>query len=191
MEILIVLSALIFIVYKSFIIVKHHEVVIIERFGIYHRTLKPGLNIIFLFIDKIKAHIDLREHVANLQSQYLTTKDNIVFKFDTVVFYQITDAKRAVYEIEDLLSGIKYVTSCTTRDVISEMEFDKILNSQDYVTKQLRMILDDAVYNWGCKINRVELKEIVPSDDNSKNEQSYRYSTFLKRQLNREMLSVF
>ncbi len=148
-----------------FRIVNQSEVLVVERLGKYSRTAEAGLNIILPFIERVRATVDLREQTMDVQPQSVITKDNVTIKIDTVVFYQITDPKSAVYEIQNLTSSIKYLTQTTMRDVIGKMELDTTLSSRDAINAQLRQILDEATDKWGCKVTRVEIKDIDPPKD--------------------------
>lgn len=166
MEIVIgILIVFAFVAFKSIKIVTQSEVLIIERLGKYSRTASAGMNILVPFIERIRARVDLREQTMDVQPQSVITKDNVTIKIDTVVFYQITEAKRAVYEIQNLTSSIRYLTQTTMRDVIGKMELDTTLSSRDSINAQLRQILDEATDKWGCKVTRVEIKDIDPPKD--------------------------
>ena len=154
-----------FIFTRIFRIVNQSEVLVIETLGKYSRTASAGLNIIIPFFQRVRARVDLREQTMDVQPQSVITKDNVTIKIDTVVFYQITDAKSAVYEIQNLTSSIKYLTQTTMRDVIGKMELDTTLSSRDDINAQLRQILDEATDRWGCKVTRVEIKDIDPPKD--------------------------
>lgn len=148
-----------------FRVVNQSEVLVVERLGKYNRTAEAGLNIIIPFIERVRTTVDLRERTMDVQPQSVITKDNVTIKIDTVVFYQITDPKSAVYEIQNLASSIKYLTQTTMRDVIGKMELDTTLSSRDAINAQLRQILDEATDKWGCKVTRVEIKDIDPPKD--------------------------
>ena len=163
--VILILIIAIFIISKTFRIVNQSEVLVIERLGKYKKTATAGLNIVLPFIEKVRARVDLREQTMDVQPQSVITKDNVTIKIDTVVFYQITDPKSAVYEIQNLTSSIKYLTQTTMRDVIGKMELDTTLSSRDDINAQLRQILDEATDRWGCKVTRVEIKDIDPPKD--------------------------
>ncbi len=148
-----------------FRVVNQSEVVIIERIGRYLKTATAGLNIIIPFVDRVRATVSLKEQTMDVQPQSVITKDNVTIRIDTVVFFQITDAKKAVYEIENLQNGIKYLTTTTIRDVVGKMDLDSTFSSREQINMQLRQILDEATDKWGCKINRVEIKDIDPPKD--------------------------
>lgn len=182
----------IFIFIKAFKVVNQSEVLIIERFGKYYRTAGKGLNIVLPFIDKVRTRVDLREQVLDIPPQSVITKDNVTIKTETVIFYQIQNAAKSVYEVENLTNGVKFLTQTTLRDIIGNMKLDDLLNSTSTLNIQLRKTLDEAVDKWGCKINSVEIKDInLPKDiqyeferniSTSKNtSETYQYSTFFKQ----------
>ena len=163
--IIVLIIIVIFLAAKTFRVVTQAEVLIIERLGRYHRTAEAGLNVIVPFLDKVRAHVDLREQTMDVQPQSVITKDNVTIRIDTVVFYQITEARSAVYEIQNLQNGIKYLTTTTIRDVVGKMDLDSTFSSREQINTQLRQILDVATDKWGCKVNRVEIKDIDPPKD--------------------------
>ena len=163
--IIIALIVIAIIASKTIKIVPQSEVLIIEHLGRYSRTAEAGLNIIVPFLDKVRAHVDLREQTMDVQPQSVITKDNVTIRIDTVVFYQITEARSAVYEIQNLQNGIKYLTTTTIRDVVGKMDLDSTFSSREQINTQLRQILDVATDKWGCKVNRVEIKDIDPPKD--------------------------
>ena len=163
--IIVLIIIVIFLAAKTFRVVPQAEVLIIERLGRYHRTAEAGLNVVVPFLDKVRAHVDLREQTMDVQPQSVITKDNVTIRIDTVVFYQITEARSAVYEIQNLQNGIKYLTTTTIRDVVGKMDLDSTFSSREQINTQLRQILDVATDKWGCKVNRVEIKDIDPPKD--------------------------
>ncbi len=150
---------------SSIKVIRQSEVVIIERLGKYYKTAEAGLNIIVPFIDRRRATVSLKENTMDVPPQGVITKDNVTITLDNVVFFQITDAKKAVYEIEDLRAGIRYLAITTIRDIVGKMDLDSIFSSREVINTQLREILDIATDKWGCKINRVEIKDINPPKD--------------------------
>ena len=162
---IIALVIIVLVAIKTIKIVPQSEVLIVERLGRYHKTAEAGLNIIWPFIDRVRARVDLREQTMDVQPQSVITKDNVTIRIDTVVFFQITEARNAVYEIQNLQNGIKYLTTTTMRDIIGKMELDTTLSSREQINSQLRQILDEATDKWGCKVNRVEIKDIDPPKD--------------------------
>src|SRR5881275_524584 len=135
---------------------------VIERLGRYNRTLTPGLAIVVPFIDRLRPLIDLREQVVSFQPQPVITEDNLVVNIDTVLYFQVTDAKDATYEIANYVQGIEQLTVTTLRNVIGTMTLEKTLTSRDSINAELRGVLDDATGKWGIRVNRVELKAVDP-----------------------------
>src|SRR5690348_695466 len=135
---------------------------IVERFGRYSRTLSPGLAILVPFMDRLKPLIDLREQVVSFPPQPVITEDNVVVQIDTVLYFTVTDAKGATYEIANPLQGIEQITVTTLRNVVGGMTLETALTSRDHVNAQLRGVLDDATGKWGIRVNRVEIKSIDP-----------------------------
>ena len=160
---------------KSVIIIPQSETKIVERLGKYFATLKPGINIIIPFIDRAKeivtvnrgrymytTTIDLREQVYDFDKQNVITKDNIQMQINALLYFQIVDPFKAVYEINNLPNAIEKLTQTTLRNIIGEMELDQTLTSRDTINSKLRGVLDDATNKWGIKVNRVELQDITP-----------------------------
>ena len=135
---------------------------VVERLGRYHRTLNPGLTLIVPFIDRLRPLIDLREQVVSFPPQPVITEDNLVVNIDTVIYFQVTDAKAASYEIANYIQAIEQLTVTTLRNVIGGMALEKTLTSRDEINGQLRGVLDEATGKWGIRVNRVELKAIDP-----------------------------
>jgi regulator of protease activity HflC (stomatin/prohibitin superfamily) len=135
---------------------------IVERLGRYRRTLTPGLAIVVPFIDRLRPLIDLREQVVSFKPQPVITEDNLVVSIDSVIYFQVTDAKAATYEIANYIQAIEQLTVTTLRNVIGGMALEKTLTSRDDINTQLRGVLDDATGKWGIRVNRVELKAIDP-----------------------------
>jgi len=135
---------------------------IIERLGRYSRTLNPGLSVIVPFVDRVRARVDMREQVLDHPPQQVITKDNVGIKIDAVMYYQVMDSFRAVYEIASTVMGIEKLTVTTLRNVVGDLELDQTLVSRDRINTMLREILDTATDKWGVKVNRVELKNIIP-----------------------------
>ncbi|MCX8074028.1 MAG: SPFH/Band 7/PHB domain protein [Clostridia bacterium] len=146
-------------------VVRQSEVYIIERFGRYHATAEAGLNFILPFIDKVRAVVSLKQQTMDVPPQGVITKDNVTITIDTVVFYQITEPMKAVYEIESLQKGIGYLAITTIRDIVGKMDLDSTFSSRDSINLQLREVLDEATDRWGCKVDRVEIKDIKPPVD--------------------------
>src|SRR6184192_3477944 len=135
---------------------------VVERLGRYSRTLTPGLALVMPFIDRIRDMMDLREQVVSFDPQPVITEDNLVVSIDTVIYFQVTDAKAATYEIANYIQGIEQLTVTTLRNVIGGMALEKTLTSRDEINNQLRGVLDEATGKWGIRVNRVELKAIDP-----------------------------
>jgi regulator of protease activity HflC (stomatin/prohibitin superfamily) len=135
---------------------------VVERLGRYSRTLTPGLSIVVPFIDRVRDMMDLREQVVSFEPQPVITEDNLVVSIDTVIYFQVTDAKAATYEIANYIQGIEQLTVTTLRNVIGGMALEKTLTSRDEINNQLRGVLDEATGKWGIRVNRVELKAIDP-----------------------------
>jgi regulator of protease activity HflC (stomatin/prohibitin superfamily) len=152
----------VFLVFLVVRIIPHARAGIVERLGRYHRTLGPGLALIIPFVDRVRPLLDLREQVVSFEPQPVITEDNLVVSIDSVVYYQVTDAKSATYEIADYITGIEQLTVTTLRNVIGGMSLEDTLTSRDQINAQLRVVLDEATGKWGIRVNRVELKAIDP-----------------------------
>ena len=172
------------VVFKSIVVVSQSQTMIVERLGKYNRTLGSGLHIIWPIIDKPRTilwrtssstegdnkltatknvdRIDLREQVYDYPAQSVITKDNVNIGIDALLYFQITDPKCAVYEIADLPNAIEKLTQTTLRNVIGELELDESLSSRDKINAKLTRLLDEATDKWGVKVNRVEIKDIIP-----------------------------
>ena len=162
---LVVLFIVIVIALSSVKVVRQSEVKIVERFGKYYKTAQAGLNFIFPFVDNIRAVVSLKQQTMDVTPQSVITKDNVTITIDTVVFYQITEPIKAVYEIESLQKGIAYIAITTIRDIVGKMDLDSTFSSRDTINTQLRDVLDEATDKWGCKVDRVEIKDIKPPVD--------------------------
>ncbi len=185
MVILIILAVFVIIlILKGLVIVKQAQVMIIERLGKYNRTLESGLHIIWPVFDrtrtidwrftrtdlkgnkyiqiKSQSRIDLRETVYDFPRQNVITADNVSIEIDALLYFQVTDPVKAVYEITNLPQAIEKLTQTTLRNIIGELELDKTLTSRDTINSKLRDILDEATDKWGVKVNRVELQDINP-----------------------------
>ncbi|HEY3292336.1 MAG TPA: paraslipin, partial [Candidatus Nanopelagicaceae bacterium] len=135
---------------------------IIERLGKYHRTLGPGLNLIIPGIDRLRPLVDLREKVVSFPPQPVITEDNLVVSIDTVIYFQVTNAKSATYEIENYIQGIEQLVVTTLRNSVGGLDLEKALTSRDHINAILRGVLDEATSKWGVRVNRVEIKAIEP-----------------------------
>jgi len=179
MEALIIFVAIVILalvlVKKSLVIISQSETKVIERLGKYHATLQPGINVIVPFIDSAKeivtlkngrfvtsSTIDLREQVYDFSKQNVITKDNVQTEIDALLYFQIADPFKAVYEINNLPHAIEKLTQTTLRNIIGELELDETLTSRDTINTKLRAVLDEATDKWGVKVNRVELQDITP-----------------------------
>ncbi len=167
----------IILVKNSLVIIPQSETKVIERLGKYYATLNPGINIIIPFIDRAKIIvtqnkgrysytncIDLREQVIDFDKQNVITKDNVQTQINALLYYQIADPFKAVYEINNLPNAIEKLTQTTLRNIIGELELDQTLTSRDTINTKLRAVLDDATNKWGIKVNRVELQDITPPE---------------------------
>ena len=158
---LLVLFALVVLV-RTVRIVPQATAQLVERLGRYSRTLEAGLHLLIPFIDKVRANVDLREQVVSFPPQPVITSDNLVVSIDTVIYFQVTDPKSAVYEIFNYIQGIEQLTVTTLRNVIGSLDLEQTLTSRDQINGQLRGVLDEATGKWGIRVNRVELKAIDP-----------------------------
>ena len=146
-------------------IINQSTTAIVQRLGRYHRTLEAGPHMIVPFIDRVYKKISLKEQVADFDPQPVITKDNVTMQIDTVVYFQITDPKLYAYGVANPINAIANLTATTLRNLIGELELDQTLTSRDTINQQMRLILDEATDPWGIKINRVELKNILPPRD--------------------------
>ena len=162
---LILLVLILVIVFKSIKIVRQSEVYIIERLGKFYKIADAGLTIIIPFIDHVRSVVSLKQQTMDIPPQGVITKDNVTITIDTVVFYKVTDPAKAVYEIQSLKKGIEYLAITTIRDIVGKMDLDETFSSRDAINDKLRLILDEATDQWGCKIDRVEIKDITPPAD--------------------------
>ena len=162
---LVVLAIILIIAFKSIKIVKQAEVYVIERLGKFYKVADAGLTIIIPFFDRVRSVVSLKQQTMDVPPQGVITKDNVTITIDTVVFYQITDPAKAVYEIQSLKKGIEYLAITTIRDIIGKMSLDETFSSRDGINNQLRIVLDEATDRWGCKVDRVEIKDITPPAD--------------------------
>ncbi len=164
--ILIVLAAVVFIVVISSIrVVRQSTAVVVERLGKFRKILDTGIHFVWPFFEKASKPISLKERVADFAPQPVITKDNVTMQIDTVVYFQVTDAKLFTYGVEDPIRAIENLTATTLRNLVGELELDGTLTSRDTVNSKMRVILDEATDPWGIKINRVELKNILPPKD--------------------------
>ncbi|MEV6235965.1 SPFH domain-containing protein [Lentzea sp. NPDC051838] len=147
---------------KSVLVIPQAQAAVIERLGRFRTTAAPGLNIIVPFIDKVRARIDLREQVVSFPPQPVITQDNLTVSIDTVVYFQVTEPRSAVYEISNYIVGVEQLTITTLRNLVGGMSLEETLTSRDHINGQLRGVLDEATGRWGLRVARVELKSIDP-----------------------------
>ena len=162
---LIVLIILVVIAASGIKIIPQSRAYVVERLGAYHRTLQTGLHYVFPFIERVSNNVSLKEIVKDFAPQPVITKDNVTMQIDTVVYFQITDSKLYSYGIENPVNAIENLTATTLRNIIGELELDETLTSRDVINTKMRSILDEATDPWGVKVNRVEVKNILPPRD--------------------------
>ena len=161
----VILFIILILVIKSIVIVHQATTVIVQKLGKYSRTLGAGIHMILPILEAKVATVSLKEKVADFPPQPVITKDNVTMQIDTVVYFQITDPKLYTYGVERPLQAIENLTATTLRNIIGDLELDQTLTSRDTINQQMRLILDEATDPWGIKINRVELKNILPPKD--------------------------
>ncbi len=150
------------ILFRSIRIIPQAYAGVVERLGKYHKTLTPGLNILVPFIDRLRPLVDMREQVVSFPPQPVITEDNLVVSIDTVVYFQVNDARAATYEIANYLGAVEQLTTTTLRNVVGGLNLEEALTSRDNINGQLRIVLDEATGKWGIRVGRVELKAIDP-----------------------------
>ncbi len=160
--IIIVLAVILIIIIACIKIVPQAQVYVIERFGAYRVSWQTGLHFLIPFVDRVAKKVSIKEQVVDFKPQAVITKDNVTMQIDTVVFFQVTDAKQYTYGVERPLSAIENLTATTLRNIIGELELDATLTSRDTINTKITVILDEATDRWGIKVNRVELKNILP-----------------------------
>ena len=146
-------------------VVQQSKAVVIERLGAFHSVWGVGLHFKIPFIERVAKTVSLKEQVVDFDPQPVITKDNVTMQIDTVIYFQITDPKLYTYGVEHPLSAIENLTATTLRNIIGDLELDQSLTSRDHINTQMRSILDEATDPWGIKVNRVELKNIMPPRD--------------------------
>ena len=146
-------------------VVQQSRAVVIERLGAFHSVWGVGLHLKIPFIERVAKTVSLKEQVVDFDPQPVITKDNVTMQIDTVIYFQITDPKLYTYGVEHPLSAIENLTATTLRNIIGDLELDQSLTSRDHINTQMRSILDEATDPWGIKVNRVELKNIMPPRD--------------------------
>ncbi|KAA9110612.1 SPFH domain-containing protein [Microbacterium rhizomatis] len=162
-----VVAAVVFIfvlvvIIRSIRIIPQATAGVVERLGRYHKTLMPGLNLLVPFIDRVRPLIDMREQVVSFPPQPVITEDNLVVSIDTVIYFQVTDARAATYEIRNYLGAVEQLTTTTLRNVVGGLNLEEALTSRDEINGQLRIVLDEATGKWGIRVGRVEIKAIDP-----------------------------
>lgn len=160
-----ILIIVILIVIPNIKVVPQAKSYVIERLGSYYATWKNGLHVKIPFVDRVANMVTLKEIVKDFAPQPVITKDNVTMQIDTVVYFQITDAKLYTYGVEYPISAIENLTATTLRNIIGELELDQTLTSRDIINSKMRSILDEATDPWGIKVNRVEVKNILPPKD--------------------------
>ena len=160
-----VIIVLLIILVAQIKIVPQSQVYVIERLGAYHQTWGTGMHFLVPFVDRIAKKVSLKEFVVDFKPQPVITKDNVTMQIDSVVFYQVTDPKLFTYGVNNPMSAIENLTATTLRNIIGELDLDETLTSRDTVNTKITAILDEATDKWGIKINRVELKNILPPRD--------------------------
>jgi len=150
------------ILFRAIRIIPQASAGVVERLGKYHKTLQPGLNLLVPFIDRLRPLIDMREQVVSFPPQPVITEDNLVVSIDTVVFFQVTDARAATYEIANYLGAVEQLTTTTLRNVVGSLNLEEALTSRDNINSKLRVVLDESTGKWGVRVGRVELKAIDP-----------------------------
>ena len=161
----VVIFILICIVIANIKIVKQTEKVIVERLGAYRTTWGVGMHMLLPFFDRVAVRVSMKEQVKDFEPQSVITKDNVTMQIDTVVFYVVTDAKLYAYGVENPMAAINYLSATTLRNIIGELLLDECLTSRELINEKMRKILDEATDPWGIKVNRVEVKNILPPKD--------------------------
>lgn len=161
----VVLIILIILLACSIRIVTQTDKYVVERLGGYHATWDTGIHMLIPFIDRVEKVVSMKEQVRDFDPQPVITKDNVTMQIDTVVFFQVTDPKLYAYGVEDPIGAIENLSSTTLRNIIGELDLDETLTSRDIINTKMRVTLDEATDVWGIKVNRVELKNILPPKD--------------------------
>ena len=168
MDIAVAIVLLVLIVFVIIVLVRSVRIIpqaragVVERLGKYQRTLNPGLTLLIPFVDRLLPLLDLREQVVSFPPQPVITEDNLVVSIDTVVYFQVTDARAATYEIANYIQAVEQLTTTTLRNVVGGLNLEEALTSRDQINGQLRGVLDEATGRWGIRVSRVELKAIDP-----------------------------
>ena len=161
----IIIAIILFIALASIRIIRQAEARVVERLGKFHRVLHSGVHFIIPIFERVGDVVSLKERVADFDPQSVITKDNVTMQIDTVVYFQVTDPKLFTYGVDRPINAIENLTATTLRNIVGELELDETLTSRDTVNGKMRTILDEATDPWGIKINRVELKNILPPKD--------------------------
>ena len=165
LPIIILIVVILVILARCIRVVQQSKAYVIERLGAFHAVWSVGLHFKLPFIDRIQRVVSLKEQVADFPPQPVITKDNVTMQIDTVLYFQITDPKLYAYGVENPMNAIENLTATTLRNIIGELELDQSLTSRDVINARMRSILDEATDPWGIKVNRVELKNILPPKD--------------------------
>lgn len=165
MDGIIIIVLIIALVASSVRVVPQAQAYVVERLGAYQATWQVGVHFKVPFLDRIAQKVTLKEQVADFPPQPVITKDNVTMEIDTVVYFQITDPKLLAYGITTPLAAIENLTATTLRNIIGDLELDETLTSRDHINGRIRIILDEATDPWGIKINRVEVRNIIPPKD--------------------------
>ena len=162
---IVILIILVVIFISGIKIIPQSKAYVVERLGAYHRTMQTGMHYVIPFIERISNRVSLKEIVKDFAPQPVITKDNVTMQIDTVVYFQITDPKLYSYGVENPINAIENLTATTLRNIIGELELDETLTSRDVINTKMSSILDEATDPWGVKVNRVEVKNILPPRD--------------------------
>lgn len=161
----IIIIAVIIVFVRCIVVVPQAHALIVQRLGKYHSTLEAGFHVLMPIVDSKAKMVSLKETVADFKPQPVITKDNVTMQIDTVVYYQITDPKLYTYGVDNPINAIENLSATTLRNLIGDLELDQTLTSRDTINQKMRLILDEATDPWGIKVNRVELKNILPPKD--------------------------
>ena len=161
----IIIIAVIIVFARCIVVVPQAHALIVQRLGKYHSTLEAGFHVLMPIVDSKAKMVSLKETVADFKPQPVITKDNVTMQIDTVVYYQITDPKLYTYGVDNPINAIENLSATTLRNLIGDLELDQTLTSRDTINQKMRLILDEATDPWGIKVNRVELKNILPPKD--------------------------
>ena len=165
MEVLILILVVLGILASGIKIIPQSKAIVVERLGAYNRTMQTGLHYVIPIFERVANVVSLKERVSDFAPQPVITKDNVTMQIDTVVYLQITDSKLYTYGVENPVNAIENLTATTLRNIIGELELDETLTSRDVINAKMRAILDEATDPWGIKVNRVEVKNILPPKD--------------------------